>query len=556
MILRSLSKDSFKANLNNFFHVNDAGLSEHARLKLERDFIKADKTALLILVVYWLVLATLGGGRHGYFLLGYIGGGLALGFGVLGYAFFRGTYINRILVGVTGCLVEVIYIQQELGTPTSHLVYFMSLGVLLVYRDGFAAVSSLAMVMTHHLTATFCEAASIEIMGMPILAFNWGRWGAYVTHLYWAILMAVLLCFVTYNSMKEFLTNETLLEDMENINKELEDLVAERSASLMQTTTDIKSIFANLSEGIFTITQENKVDPEYSSALERILETQEISGQKAVNLLFKDSNLELDVIQGVDLAIEYCLGKSKTEFNEHQHYFVNECRKTSLSHRKNLEFTWTPITNKSRTLNNEYRVNKILVRVADVTELKALQTKENRKQKDLSIFFQLLLVKPADFFTFVELSEKMLAENKHLIEQSQENYLLYLCDNFRAMGFKSVELGFSYLKDLTYEFVDEYEALVPHPEKKIEQKELIRKIERINELLHDYLRVSQERLGWNQHLQDNRQHIPMSLNNIEEIMSLIETMDNDDINQMQMILSHIHTVFASSLKTSLIGTDE
>jgi len=556
MKFSSLSKDSFKANLNIFFHVNDAGLSEHAKLKLKRDFIKADKTALLILAVYWLVLATLGGGRHGYFLLGYIGGGLALGVGVLGYVFYRGTYINRILVGVTGCLVEVIYIQQELGTPTSHLVYFISLGILLVYRDGFAAVSSIAMVMTHHLTATFCEAASIEIMGMPILAFNWGRWDAYVTHLYWAILMAVLLCFVTYNSMKEFLTNENLLESMEKFNQELEDMVAERSMSLMQTTTDIKSIFANLSEGVFTITQESKIDPEYSNALERIFETQDISGQKAVNVLFKNSNLEHDVIQGVDLAIQYCLGKSKAEFNDHQHYFVNECRKTGLSHRKNLEFTWTPITDRSRTINNEYMVNKILVRVADVTELKALQTKENRKQKDLGIFFQLLLVRPTDFFTFVELSERLLAENKQLIKQSEENYLLCLCDNFRAMGYKSAELGFSYLKDLTYEFVDEYEVLIPHPEKKIEQKELARKIDRIDELVHIYLRISKERLGWNQYLKDNLEHIPMSLYNIEEIMSLIETVDDDDISQMQTTLSHIHSVLAASLKNSFISTDE
>ena len=150
--------------------------------------------------------------------------------GVLGYVYFKGTYINRILIGCISCIVEVLYIQQELGSPTSHLIYFMSLGFLLVYRDGFAAVASIALVIVHHFTATYCESIGVEIMGMPILAFNWGRWDAFATHLYWALLMAVLLCLVTYNSMIEFMSSEKSILEITRFNKKLDLLVKKRKS--------------------------------------------------------------------------------------------------------------------------------------------------------------------------------------------------------------------------------------------------------------------------------------------------------------------------------------
>ena len=411
MMARNNEQVNVKAS---FFYLDNDSDNADINNKLFAGFIKADRIMLLLVCIYWLILSTLGGASNGYYLLGYLGGGLALLIGVLGYVYFKGTYINRILIGCISCIVEVLYIQQELGSPTSHLIYFMSLGFLLIYRDGFAAVASISLVIVHHFTATYCESIGVEIMGMPILAFNWGRWDAFATHLYWALLMAVLLCLVTYNSMIEFMSSEKSILEITKFNKKLDLLVKKRKSLLTQKNTAIRVIFSNVSEAVLAICKDKTIDTDYSKSSAQLLNTENIAGTNAISLLFADSNISQKNQEQIHHALNNSLGQPVSAFTTQKPLLIDKCTKKVGDTYKDLDFFWQPIIGDNNT------VEKILVSVRDNSEINELQKQANRKNTELSMISELLSIKNSEFFDFISISIPLLNNIKSLLKDAED----------------------------------------------------------------------------------------------------------------------------------------
>ncbi len=77
-----------------------------------------------------------------------------------------------------------------------------------------------------------------------------------------------------------------------------------------------------------------------------------------------------------------------------------------------LELSWSPIT------NSDDEVEKILVSVKEVTELKKLQNAASKQKRELETVGQLLAVDPNQFAEFVDSSKKFIPENKNLINKT------------------------------------------------------------------------------------------------------------------------------------------
>lgn len=507
----------------NFFYLNNNNDNTDINRKLLAGFIKADRIMLYLVFIYWLILATLGGASNGYYLLGYLGGGLALLIGVLGYVYFKGTYINRILIGCISCIVEVLYIQQELGSPTSHLIYFMSLGFLLVYRDGFAAVASIALVIVHHFTATYCESIGVEIMGMPILAFNWGRWDAFATHLYWALLMAVLLCLVTYNSMVEFMSSEKSILEITKFNKKLDLLVKKRKSLLTQKNAAIRVIFSNISEAVLAICKDKTIDAEYSKSSVQLLNTEDIAGKNAISLLFADSNISKQNQQETEQAINNSLGKPVLEFKKQKPLMVNKCTKKVGDNYNDLEFFWQPIVDE----NND--VERILVSVRDNSEINELQKQADIKNTELSMVSELLCINDTEFFDFILISEPLLNSIKNLLGEAEDignalNVLVNMQTELKILTNDPVCLMLNGFRTKLVDIVEHCELLKVVD--KFESEQLNLELDHIIKLLPRYEKLSAEYLSWER---PQRKESDMLLASKRKILLLASAMENIDM---------------------------
>ena len=67
-------------------------------------------------------------------------------------------------------------------------------------------------------------------------------------------------------------------EKIVELNESLEIKVEERTAELSSKTRDISTMLVNIEQGIFTITEDFAIHPEYSKYLENIFGTEEIAG--------------------------------------------------------------------------------------------------------------------------------------------------------------------------------------------------------------------------------------------------------------------------------------
>jgi len=182
--------------------------------------------------------------------------------------------------------------------------------------------------------------------------------------------------------------NIRMREVIEEQNRTLEHKVEERTVALAAKTNDISSMLMNMHQGLFTVMEGGIIHHEYAAYLEQIFETDQIANRNVMDLLFAGSDLGSNGLDQVKTALDALMGSDEMMFDFNSHLLVTEVSKTMEDGRvKILDFDWDPIV-----LDDE--INKIMVTVRDVTELKALQKEAEAQKKELEIIGQILNVGP------------------------------------------------------------------------------------------------------------------------------------------------------------------
>ncbi|MBF0441109.1 MAG: GAF domain-containing protein, partial [Oligoflexales bacterium] len=176
----------------------------------------------------------------------------------------------------------------------------------------------------------------------------------------------------------------------------LEQKVAERTLSLREKTNNINTMLQNLPQGIFMVIGGNIIHPEYSNYLEKIFETTNIKYLEVREFLFSGTNLGKDEIENVLTALDVIIDHSAVVYEFNRHLLVGQCQKSFPDGRvKTLEIGWNPIVNEDKN------VEKMMVTVRDVTELRQLQKVAAEQQREISIMSQILATPGRKFTHFV-----------------------------------------------------------------------------------------------------------------------------------------------------------
>jgi putative methionine-R-sulfoxide reductase with GAF domain/CHASE3 domain sensor protein/HPt (histidine-containing phosphotransfer) domain-containing protein len=282
-------------------------------------------------------------------------------------------------------------------------------------------------------------------------------------------------------------------EVIEEQNRNLEAKVEERTAELRQKNNDIANMMANMHQGLFTITAGGLIHPEYAAFLEQIFETDRIADRNFADLLFSNTTAGSDAVDQNITGVDAIVGEDEMMYDFNSHCLMNEMViRMDDGREKILELDWDPIISESG------EVDKLMVTVRDVTELKALEAEAEGQKRELAIIGEILAVDAAKFRDFLTTAEGFLAECRQLIESNTTKDLDVIASLFRSMHTvkgNARTYGLSQITDIVHEVESTYDDLRKNEEVQWNQVQLLKELTGAEDIIAKYAVVFREKLG-------------------------------------------------------------
>ncbi|HYX39568.1 MAG TPA: 7TM diverse intracellular signaling domain-containing protein [Oligoflexus sp.] len=262
-------------------------------------------------------------------------------------------------------------------------------------------------------------------------------------------------------------------------------------------TRDIKLILANIQQGIFTLVGSGHVvGPQFSDHLKHIVHRDDIAASDVDELLLQRSNLSSDSKAQVLSALHSSCGEDVISFETNSHCLVREMDYTPVGsdEARALELDWTPIVDK------QDRVEKILVCMRDVTEIRSLKRKAQKQEEDMRMIQEILRISEDRFRMFIHKSREYLLHNRQLIEGGGQNgstdAVRQLFMNMHTLKGAARTYFLHSIASMSHDIVQSYHAL-QHEKDTWNQGRLLQDLERISALIDHYAQLGRERMGGN-----------------------------------------------------------
>ncbi|WP_141733276.1 protein kinase domain-containing protein [Oligoflexus tunisiensis] len=273
----------------------------------------------------------------------------------------------------------------------------------------------------------------------------------------------------------------------------LEEKVANRTRELANKTRDIQTMLQNIMQGIFTIKPDMKIHSEYSAYLETIFGMQGLADREAMELLFDRTDISADKRNQVKAVVDFCLhGGSPLEFIVNNHLLVRELmRKANNGHDQFLELDWQAIE------GEDGRLDKLMVVVRDVTELRELRHEAEQQRRELHILSRLISIGSQQTERFFRNSHEKLAANiviLHTDNRVSLDELKLIFRNLHTVKGNARTLGFDEVAEAVHHEEEIYAKALAGDSLTQSGKELLEGQHRCIESLAVYERVYQKTL--------------------------------------------------------------
>lgn len=275
-------------------------------------------------------------------------------------------------------------------------------------------------------------------------------------------------------------------------NRMVESL-AQRTALLREKTNDIQNMLHHMPQGILTIVEGGAIHPEYSDYLETIFETAEVRGKSAIDFIFGGGSVGADALAQIEATTFACLGEERINFDFNSHLLVGEVSKTMADGRiKYLELSWSPICNDDDT------VEKIMVCVRDVSELRLLEAEAEQQKRELQMIGQILSVKQEKFHEFVASARGFVAQNEALLRAADDSHpelVTQLFRNMHTIKGNARTYGLLHLANIVHEAEQAYDELRKNSAMSLEKAKLLEQLRQVMRSIDEYASLNAVKLG-------------------------------------------------------------
>lgn len=337
----------------------------------------------------------------------------------------------------------------------------------------------------------------------------------------------------------------------QQFNRMVESL-AERTALLHEKTNDIQNMLHHMPQGILTIVDDCRIHPEYSVYLETIFETQDVAGNSATQFMFDGSNVGSDILDQVETTIAACIGEDRMNFDFNSHLLIEEFSKTMPDGRvKYLEMSWSPICDAAGS------VQKIMVCVRDVSELRILEAEAEQQKRELEMVGQILAIRQEKFHEFIDSSKKFVAENESLLQSANDKspeLVAQLFRNMHTIKGNARTHGLLYLTNVVHEAEQAYDELRKNEKAVFVREALLLQLQEVRESIDEYASLNELKLGRRGpgRRGSAEKYFMVPREKVEKMISEIERFDKDALKSRDSFIVAMQTIKHNLM---LIGTE-
>ncbi len=336
--------------------------------------------------------------------------------------------------------------------------------------------------------------------------------------------------------------NIQMLQVIEDQNRTLEQKVEERTAQLRQKTNDINNMMQNMHQGIFTILPGGKIHPEYSAYLESIVETKNIANASVMELLFNDSALGGNALSQISAALDAILGEDEMMFDFNRHCLVKEFTKNMPDGRtKIVELDWDPILGESGV------IEKLMVTVRDVTELRGLQAEAEKQKWELDVIGQILSVSADKFQSFVKDAYRFADENEKIIAENNApsaDAVATLFRNMHTIKGNARTYGFVSITDVAHAAESTYDEMRKNDAPAWDKDKMLAELSATRRMIQTYETIYTEKLSGNTAAGT---FVEQGL--LDKLKQILDGVKDQDISNLRKAINDVKAV------TSAIGTE-
>lgn len=334
-----------------------------------------------------------------------------------------------------------------------------------------------------------------------------------------------------------------LNNNLNKLNSNLEQIVTER-------TQQIKYILKSIKQGIFSFSQNFKINNEYSTFLETILGSRNPENRDLFELLFTNTVLtptERDQLKNVLTTI---IGENELNFDINFHLLPEEI----IFNSKILEIQWQPISFKEDGV-----VDRMLVVLHDVTQTRHLKKEQEINNLEMKTLLQIATAKIDHYLAFYHSNKALIVQAQSILQTSTFGEF-EINDLFRVMHTlkgNARMLHFDAINDAAHSAEGRYSA-IRNGNNQINSEELNKDLQKVDSTMEYYHQVYKKYLqqdaiahdlrSW---IEDVTTHVIESTNIPGKLKPNLTISDDQSIPLTPTLKEMISTIFLHLTRNSL-----
>ncbi len=341
-----------------------------------------------------------------------------------------------------------------------------------------------------------------------------------------------------------------LAADLNVANATLKDHIENVEAIVEEKTRDIKSMLANIPQGIFMISaKDGLIMPDYSVHLASILGTKAISGRGVRDILLSRSDLSFDQIDQTETVLLSSLGYDSLNFEANQALLAKELLLNLPQGSKILELEWNPICDENDV------VEKILVTLRDVTQIRELERQREQQQRELEAIGKVLQVPSDKFNNFLATCEDFMGSCTQTLDNEPTLQLKSIHKVFMNIHTMKGMARTFHLDDLAtalHEFESQLEPHRHHEGAQVDSSLLRRHLKSAEDRIAFYRHINADKLGRKASSktdQDQNAWIRMKVHKLRSIDT--GRMKPEERESLLQVIDGLEQRYATNLEKSL-----
>jgi two-component system chemotaxis sensor kinase CheA len=289
-----------------------------------------------------------------------------------------------------------------------------------------------------------------------------------------------------------------MITEIRSYSEDLEKKVEKRTIELSKKHRDLSAILDSLNQGIFTIDEDLRVGLDYSTYLKEIFPHKNLDDINIINLLFEESNLNLDHISQIKSVLLASIGDEFVSFVCNNHVLPLEFQSKLDGKEKILQTEWQAL------LDEKNIVEKILVSVKDVTEVNKLRKALMEKQIENEMIGQILNIGIPKFVKFTQASNSYLNICKEIISNKKydEDQINAIFRNIHTIKGNARTYKLSHAVDHIH-IAEEYLSSLKNQSYIIDESKMKEAIENVETSLNLYNVIYHEKLNFQNQLKES-----------------------------------------------------